>query len=510
MNEGSVSISPPSILATRGLTKKFDDFTAISDVSVQFAVGQIHAVLGENGAGKSTLMKLLFGLHEPTSGEIRLHGKSVVWSSSLDAIAAGLGMVQQHFTLVEPMSAIDNIMLGAEVCQGLGRLNRAAAIERIEKLLPSPSLRVPWLTEVANLTVGQKQRVEILKLLFRESQILFLDEPTAVLTPQEIRDLFDVLRQLKTAGKTVVLITHKINEVMRLCDTYTVLRQGRVTATGKVVGTSSETIVEAMIGRRLEARDVKRIPVRQSVLITARDVTEREEAGSGRLKRLSLQVHAGEIVGIAGVEGSGQSRLVDALLGLSEFQGDLEVLGHAVKAGQTLNIRERGLALVPEDRHRQGLWLEESCFANMTIGIEKRFLDRGLFNRGRIESETSKWAEHFDVRASSLGVPVGTLSGGNQQKIIFARELSGREPKLLICHQPTRGVDLGAIDLIHQRLLDLRNEGLGILVLSSELDELLYLADRIYVFFDGRVSGEFSRTQFDSLKIGAAMTGAIS
>jgi simple sugar transport system ATP-binding protein len=495
------------ILATKGLSKRFGAFTAVSGVSLSFESGKIHAVLGENGAGKSTLMKLLFGLHKPSEGEIFLSGARVEWRSSMDAIRRGLGMVQQHFSLVELLSAIDNIMLGAEVASPGGRLKRREAIERLEKLLPSEHLAVPWDAPVSQLTVGQKQRVEILKLLFREAEVLFLDEPTAVLTPSEINEFFDVLRKLKAAGRTIVIITHKINEVIQICDTYSVLRQGKLVATGDVAGAPIEQIVEAMIGRKLPEFRYEHIEPRAEVVLEASDLSE-PTASRGRMNGLSLKVHAGEIVGVAGVEGSGQSAFVDAIMGLRAFNGSLKVLGEAMMPMRTTRVRELGTGLVPEDRHHQGLWLTESCFMNMVIGLEDRFLNHHVFDFENLEERTGAWAKEFDVRASSLRSPVGALSGGNQQKVIFAREVTGRKPRFLICHQPTRGVDLGAIDLIHRKLVELRNEGLGVLVLSSELDELLKLCDRLYVFYEGKISAEFDREKFDRLKIGAAMTGA--
>lgn len=495
------------LLETRNLTKKFGSFTAVSGVNLSFEPGLIHAVLGENGAGKSTLMKLLFGLHQPTSGEILLDGKPVQWRSSMDAIRRGLGMVQQHFSLVEPLSAIDNIMLGDEVSNRAGRLNRKAAIERLESLLPSQNLAVPWDVPVDELTVGQKQRVEILKLLFREAKILFLDEPTAVLTPAEIEEFFDVLRKLKASGRTIVLITHKINEVLSVCDTYSVLRQGKLVSRGPVAGVSTETIVESMIGRKLLEFEPERTPARDQCVLECRAMKE-ESQSRGQLNGIDLSVRAGEVVGIAGVEGSGQSHLVDAIMGLRDFKGEMFVLGQRIQPFQTHRVRELGTALVPEDRHTQGLWLSESCYTNMIIGLEDRFLKHSVFESKRLKEETAVWAKDYDVRGASLDVPVGSLSGGNQQKVIFAREVAGREPKFLICHQPTRGVDLGAIDLIHRHIMKLRNEGLGVLLISSELDELLKLSDRLYVFFDGRVSAEFERAEFDRFKVGAAMTGA--
>ena len=493
------------ILEARHLTKTFGALTAVSDISMSFAPGKITAVLGENGAGKSTLMRLLFGLHQPTQGQIFIDGNEVHLTSSMDAIRRGLGMVQQHFSLVDPLSAIDNIMLGAEVANRAGVLNRREAIAKIEGLLPSPSLAVPWETPIENLTVGQKQKVEILKLLFRESKVLFLDEPTAVLTPLEIDELFQVLRKLRDQGRTIVIVTHKLGEVMQVCDRFAVLRAGAMVGEGEIATSSIDQLVELMIGRKLPPFEIERPEIREEVALQVTGLCE-ELIRRGQVVDLSLSVRAGEIVGIAGVEGSGQSGLVESIMGLRDFNGRIEVLGHQIEPRQTARVRELGVGLVPEDRHGQALWMGEASSKNMIIGLEDAFLRHHIFDEQQIAAETSDWAKEYDVRAASLNVPVGSLSGGNQQKIIFAREVTGRKPKLLICHQPTRGVDLGAIDLIHRKLVALRNEGLAVLLLSSELDELMKLSDRIVVDFEGRVSGEFQRHEFDRLNIGRAMT----
>ncbi len=496
-------------LSTHRLTKKFGAFTAVDDVSLTFEPGLIHAVLGENGAGKSTLLKLLFGLHSATEGEVLIDQRPVVWRDAMSAIRAGLGMVQQHFTLVDSLSVIDNIMIGDETCGFFGTLKRGEAIARLTQLLPSDRLSLPWLAKVETLGVGQKQRVEILKLLFREAKILFLDEPTAVLTPAEINDFFEVLRTLKAMGKSIVLITHKINEVLELCDTYTILRQGKLVARGIVAGSTADTIVEAMIGRKLPEFVFERSPISQESLIQARGVGERRDAADA-VHELDFDVKAGEIHGIAGVEGAGQKAFVDMILGLQPHTGELLVLGEAPKHGGTRDVRSRGLGLVPEDRLEEGLWLDESCCTNMMIGLEDDFTSYGVVQHGKIREKTAVWAKEFDVRSASLEAPVRTLSGGNQQKVIFAREVIGRKPKMLICYQPTRGVDLGAIDLIHRKLLSLRNEGMGVLLISSELDELLKLSDRITVLLKGRASLELHRDAFDKMRIGSAMTGALA
>lgn len=490
-------------LQTKNVSKAFGSCQALSDVSVSFAPGKIHALLGENGAGKSTLMKVLFGLYPPTSGQTLLNGQPVQWRSSREAIANGIGMVQQHFTLVDSLSAIDNILLGSEVTMTCGILQRQRAIEQLEAQLPSPQLAVPWHTLVSELTVGQRQRIEILKLLFRRAQLLILDEPTAVLTPKEVLDFFKVLGQLRDEGRTILLITHKINEVLQVCDTYTVLRAGRFVTSGEVAHTSPDKIVASMIGRQMPEFVVDRSPVSGPSILEMKEVRAGQKGDLG----FSLKVQRGEIVGVAGIEGSGQTELVESILGLRAFAGEIRLLDHVLPPFAAAQVRELGLGLIPEDRLQQGLWLEESCFANMAIGLEDQFVEHGMFNQKRLRATTSAWAQDYDVRAANLEVSVGSLSGGNQQKLIFAREVSGRRPQFLLCHQPTRGVDLGATDLIQRRLIHLRNEGLGILMLSSDLDELLKICDRLYVLFQGRVVAEFPRSQFDRMQIGSAMTG---
>jgi simple sugar transport system ATP-binding protein len=506
-------------LETRNLTKRFGSLEAVAGASIAFEPGLIHAVLGENGAGKTTLLKMLFGLLAPTSGEIRVDGALASWRGPMDAIARGLGMVQQHFSLVEPLSAIDNIALGAEECGLGGRLDRARAIARVEAALPSRSLAVPWLAPVGELSVGEKQRVEILKLLFRDAQVLFLDEPTAVLAPAEVQDFFGVLAALKATGRTVVLITHKINEVFQICDRYSVLRAGRIVAGGEVRDATEESIVSAMIGRRRQAPPARREPSApatgsgtvpsggSAAALRCEGVSELGD-GRGRAKGMGLVVRYGEIVGIAGVEGSGQSSLVETIMGLRPFSGTIEIAGQPLRSKEVGRARLLGCGLIPEDRLAQAIWPEESVSHNLIIGLERRFSRYGLLRQGAIEGNAEAQAREFDVRAPSLASPIGSLSGGNQQKAVFAREIAGCKPKLLLCHQPTRGVDLGATEMLHQKLIDLRDAGVGILLIGSDLDELMALSDRILVLFEGQVAAEFARADFNDQRIGAAMTGA--
>jgi ABC-type uncharacterized transport system ATPase subunit len=503
----------PSIVSFQNVSKRYGACVSLAEVSAEFAPARLHAILGENGAGKSTLMKVLFGLVRADEGVVRVEGVEKDWKSPADAIAAGLGMVQQHFTLVPSLSVIDNIMLGRE---GGWHLDRAAAIAEIEAKLPDASLRMDWNRRVEELSVGEQQRVEILKLIARDSRIMVLDEPTAVLVPQEIDALFSLLKKLRYQGRSVFVITHKLSEVFQHCDTWSVLRLGRLVRQGEVRDSSLEEVVRAMMGSeppppiRLQHRTRER---NTKELLDIRSLSSAQK-GRGALRDVSLKVESGEILGIAGVDGSGQSQLIDAMLGLHKTSGEILWRGERLESG-----RRDDWALISEDRHRQSLWMEESVELNAGLGVEGQFCggasatSLSVIDFERWGSAVSKWLAEFDVRFPHRGERVSRLSGGNQQKLIFARELLGRDVKFVLAHQPTRGVDLGAIHQIHQRLVDLRDQGVGVLLVSSELDELMALADRIVVLESGRVAAQFDRwtessKQFDRALIGRAMIGA--
>jgi ABC-type uncharacterized transport system ATPase subunit len=493
-------------------------YRALDGVSAKFEEGLIHAVLGENGAGKSTMMKILFGLVQASEGRVHLSGKPANFSSPTDAIRAGLGMVQQHFTLVETLSVIDNIMLGHEAVDFLGRLKREKAIKDLESLLPSSDLRLNWHETVGNLSVGERQRVEILKLIARRAEILVLDEPTAVLSPSEIESLFGILKQLKKQGRTVFVITHKLSEVFDHCDTWTVLRAGKMVGAGLIANSSRDEVVRAMVGSDVaplspRSQESKKFQVEPVVKVT--DLSA--EADSSRpLHQISLEVSSGEILGIAGVDGSGQSELVNCLLGLQRFSGSIRVLGQYVEgdsseaqsAKRLAELRAGGLAIVSEDRHHQGLWMDQSVTMNTSIG----YLDKFWLEESEWENRAKLFSKTYDVRAPELATPASGLSGGNQQKLIFAREMMSRPLKLLIAHQPTRGVDLAAVRLIHEKIIQARDQGVAVLVISSELDELFALSDRLLVMAAGKITGEFKRSGgkvesqgFDRKAVGDAM-----
>ncbi|MDH4467312.1 MAG: ABC transporter ATP-binding protein [Bacteriovoracaceae bacterium] len=496
------------LLETKNLTKCFGALKANSEISWSLRQGTIHGIVGENGCGKSTFLKMLFGLYRPTSGEIWLKNKEVEWRGPLDAIESKMGMVQQHFALIENLSAIQNIILGAEPVGRLGVLKEKEAIAQLESLLPSPSLKVPWHTRVSELPVGQQQKIELLKILYRQSEILFLDEPTAVLTPQEIEDFLEILKLLRKQGKTLVLISHKLAEIKEVCDEVTVLRAGKLIYQKPIHETHEREMVRAMMGRDRTALTSERSKNDQPVILLEMNKVHEKTFSRGQCQDMSLQLQAGEILGIAGIDGSGQKHFVEIVLGLRPFAGEFKLFNQAIEHSYgPLRAREMGISIVPEERLKEGLWGSESCAVNLSLGLEDPLFPFGIVDQKKLEKNVGPWAVEFDVRFQGLFQEAQTLSGGNQQKLIFAREVMGKRPKILICHQPTRGVDLGAIDLIHQKLLDLRAAGIGIIVISSDLDELFLLSDRMVVFYEGRSFAHFHRTQFDPRHVGMAMTG---
>jgi general nucleoside transport system ATP-binding protein len=493
----------PAIIETRALSKSFGDCVSNNSINLKINSGTLHAIVGENGAGKSTLMKLLFGLEKPTSGEIYLRGERIAYSSALDAIAKGVGMVQQHFALVENASAIENIILGAEPVKN-GLVDTNSAIQDLEKLLPGEALRVPWKTKVENLSVGFRQRVEILKVIYRRAEVLIFDEPTAVLTPQESEELYKILVTLKNSGKTVLLITHKLEDVMRFADEYTVLRRGELVGSGKVSEVKIQDLVQLMVGRSLQLPKISKSNPGEVALEFKKVTTH----AFPFIKNLSFSIRKGEILGIAGVEGAGQKPLVDAILGLEKYSGEISLNKIALDKLDTRGRRALGIANVPEDRAKEGIWANGASDLNVVPGREKEFFHKGFISLTQVREKAKKWFDQFDVRLPQIDTPAGRLSGGNQQKLILARELAERKFSLLICHQPTRGVDIGAIEKIHNLLIDLRSKGTSILLISSDLDELFALSDRILVLFDGKLQQEIQRADYESIKVGRAMTGA--
>jgi general nucleoside transport system ATP-binding protein len=497
----------------RGLTKQFGSVLANAGINLRVEAGTIHGVIGENGAGKSTAMKLLYGMLRPDAGEILIGGTKCSWTSPSDAIARGIGMVHQHFMLAGPYSALDNILLGAEPLRWRV-IDRQGARARLEALARQYGLPVDWDRPIEQLPVGVQQRVEILKLLYREASILILDEPTAVLTPQETNDLFANLKKLRAEGKTVLLVTHKLKDVMSFTDRVTVFRAGKVTGEVETSRTNPQELANLMVGRKVVLNIA--VPPAHPRAEPALEVTGLSLAGPAgsrhRLSEVSFTVRRGEIVGVAGVEGNGQSELLQALLHPRDSRcrtaGTIRFLGEDVTAWAPLRIRDLGVAVIPEDRLQEGLLLGRPVSENFLLGMQRSaaFSHAGLLDLRGLAQTAARAIADYDVRPPDLTLPAGKLSGGNQQKLIVAREFQ-RQPQVLIAAQPTRGVDVGAIEFIHTRIVRARDEGAGVLLVSSELDEVLTLSDRILVMFEGRIEAEFRRGEVTERKLGLKMGG---
>ncbi len=501
-----------------GIHKRFGAVQANRDVTLTVAAGTAHGIVGENGAGKSTLMSILYGFYQADSGQISIHGQPAQITGSAQAIALGIGMVHQHFMLVEPLSALDNIMLGAEPHWRLGQA-RAQVRGQLEALMADTGLLVRLDSPVEDLPVGERQRLEILKALFRGAKILILDEPTAVLTPQETQALFVTLRRLRDAGTTLLLITHKLKEIMALCDAVTVMRQGAVVFDGPIADCSLDQLAEAMVGRRVhigrEAGTTTAAP--GPALLTAQDLQWRDALGVPRLAGVSLTLRAGEIVGIAGVSGNGQSELLEMLAGMARPQAGTLALGNRqftpTRWLDPATARSLGLAHVPEDRHRCGMVLPFAAWETAELGYQRspRFASAwGWMKRAVMRSATAQMMDAYDVRPRNPALRASQFSGGNQQKLVLAREALAPEvpPTVLLVGQPTRGVDIGAIEFIHGRLRAMRDAGGAVLVVSSELDEILALADRVLVMDRGRIAGELAIADCTEAALGRLMAGA--
>ncbi len=479
------------VLEMRGIRKEFPGVLANDDVSLDIRQGEVHALLGENGAGKSTLMNILYGLYKPDAGEILLRGKPVVFSSARDAIQAGIGMVHQHFMLIPVMTVAENIVLGVEPHTGL-LLDERGAEGRVRELSQQYGLAVDPASLVEDITVGQEQRVEILKALYRGAELLVLDEPTAVLTPQEARELFGIINSLKADGKSIIFITHKLNEVLEIADRITVLRRGRVIETVPREGATEASLARAMVGREVLLR-VEKAPARPGdVLLAVDDLHVFDDRGIEKVRGVTFDVRAGEIVGIAGVDGNGQTELIDALTGLrASASGRVSVGGESITNVNARHALDAGVGHIPEDRQRRGLVLEFSIAENIELhDYNKSPVARAgwIFPRRMIEL-ARKLIRDFDVRGGGPQTRAGGLSGGNQQKVVAAREIS-RDPKVLIAAQPTRGLDVGAIEYLHRRIVEERDKGRAVLLVSLELEEIFSLSDRILVIYEGEIVGE--------------------
>ncbi|HEV2856547.1 MAG TPA: ABC transporter ATP-binding protein [Thermoanaerobaculia bacterium] len=502
------------MLELRDITKRFGDVLANDRVSLAVRPGTIHAIVGENGAGKSTAMRIAYGFYSADSGEVVIDGQARPLASPHDAIALGVGMVHQHFMLVEPMTVAENIVLGIEPGSPLA-LDLKAAESRIRGLSEEFRLAIDPRARVEDLSVGQQQRVELLKALYRQARVLILDEPTAVLSPQAVSDLFAILRGMREQGKTIVIVTHKLSEVLEISDEVTVMRDGRVVGHRKTAETKAAELARLMVGRDVLLRVVKPEAKPGAPVLAVRGLSLKAEGeGEKRLDGVSLEVRAGEIVGIAGIEGNGQTELIEALAGLVDggaVSGSIELEGRDVAALSARQRRARGIAHVPEDRHRRGLLLDFDLAENAILGTDDRppvavGPARFWLNLGAIRRKTEGILKDFDVRPANPDLPARSLSGGNQQKLILGREIE-QKPRLLLVAQPTRGVDIGGIEFIHRRLVEMRDAGCALLLVSSELEEVTALSDRLLVMREGRIVGEVDPKQASLEEIGLLMTG---
>lgn len=501
-----------NMIETVDLTKRFGDFTANDHISLSVAPQEIKCIVGENGAGKSTLMNMLYGLLEPTEGKIYISGQEVKLKNPIDAIAHGIGMVHQHFKLVPSLTVYENIMLGIEEMKGKGLLiNKKAEIEKVGKLIETYNFELDPLDKIEDISVGSRQRVEILKMLYRNVDILILDEPTAVLTPQEADELMVSLKDLKKKGKTIIVITHKLREVMEVSDSVTVIKHGKVIGNVLTKDTNEQELAQMMVGRNvvLTVENKQAATEKNEVIYRAEHISTRNTFGKECVKDVSFEVKRGEILGVAGVEGNGQSELVKIISGLMEAtEGSISFKGKDITNQWPRQLREQGIGIVPEDRFAQGLCGTMSVGDNCIAGYHgaKDVCKRGILNRRKINEKRDAFIREFDIRVGDIDGNVAALSGGNAQKIIVARELAAR-PSLLIACQPTRGVDIGSIEFIHKQLINYRNAGNAVILISSELSEIMSLSDRVIVMFKGKISGEIDPKAVDTMKIGLLMAG---
>jgi general nucleoside transport system ATP-binding protein len=501
--------SDTPVLELRGITKRFPGVLANDRVDFDLRRGEVHALLGENGAGKSTLMNILYGLYHPDEGEVLLNGKPIRIDSPHAAIAAGIGMVHQHFMLIPVMTVAENIVLAAEPTEAKVFLDTGGAERRVRELADQFKFHIDPHARIEDITVGQQQRVEILKALYRHADILILDEPTAVLTPQEAVELFEILKNLVAEGMSVIFISHKLNEVLEIADRVTVLRRGKKIDTIPREGATQESLARMMVGREVLLRVDKEAPKPGEVLLEVEDIHVVDDRGLEAVRGVSFQVRAGEIVAVAGVDGNGQTELIDAITGLRGVSaGTIRVGDRDLTGANAHEFLQRGVGHIPEDRHRRGLVLEFSLAENLVLHDYNKapFANAaGFFNPRKVFAYGKRILREFDVRGGNEATRASSLSGGNQQKVVIAREVS-RDPRVLIAAQPTRGLDVGAIEFVHRRLVEERDEGRAVLLISLELEEVLSLADRILVIYEGGIVGEFDPNVSEE-ELGIAMTG---
>jgi general nucleoside transport system ATP-binding protein len=500
-------VEDKKMLELRNITKTFGSVVANNDVSIKIEKGTIHAIVGENGAGKSTIMRIAYGFYRADSGEILVDGKPVQIRNPHDAIALGIGMVHQHFMLVDTMTVGENIILGAEGGNPAS-IDWKKANADILALSNELRLGVSPKALIEDLSVGAQQRVELLKALYRNAELLILDEPTAVLTPQEVEDFFNILRRMREQGKTIVIITHKLEEVLAISDDVTVMRDGRVVGNLKTAETNEKELARLIVGRDVLLRVEKTDATPSEAVLSIENLSVTDKHGEA-LRDVSLNVRAGEIVGVAGIEGNGQTELIEAIAGLIPVRsGSIKLLGSEISRLSVRKRTELGIGHIPEDRHRRGLLLDSDLEENAILGVHYRapVATNGFLSSAVIEKRTREIIENFDVRPPNPELAAKSLSGGNQQKLIIGREFE-LNPKLLLVSQPTRGVDIGAIEFIHRKLIALRDAGTAILLVSAELEEVTALADRLLVIYKGKLVGEVDPKTVSNEDIGLMMTG---
>ncbi|WP_341923821.1 ABC transporter ATP-binding protein [Nocardioides psychrotolerans] len=496
----------PLAVRLRGIGKRFPGVIANDDVNIDVRRGTIHAIVGENGAGKSTLMKILYGVQAPDSGTIELSGEQVSLASPADAIKHGVGMVFQHFMLADNLTVLENVVLGAEKLHGIGGDAKA----EIARISDAYGLGIEPDHLVESLGVGARQRVEILKVLYRGARVIILDEPTAVLVPQEVDELFDNLRGLKAEGLAVIFISHKLDEVLSVADEVTVIRRGTTVRTVDPVGVTARQLAELMVGSELPSPSTEASTVTDKVLLHIAHLSLPSDEGRPLLDDISFDIHKGEVLGIAGVEGNGQAELVESIMGMRKgATGDVVLNGRDLSTTSTRGRREGGIGYIPEDRHRHGLLLDAPLWENRVLGHQTRepSARRGLIDKGAARADTQRIIDEYDVRTPGVDTLARALSGGNQQKLIVGREMAGA-PILLVAAHPTRGVDVGAQGAIWAHIKKARREGLAVLLISADLDELIGLSDRIEVILRGRLVGSFDPSHVTPQQLGSAMTGA--
>ena len=506
-----MSAKPKYAVEMRGITKRFGEVLANDHISLAIPDKSIHAIIGENGAGKSTAMNILYGFYQADEGEILIDGQPRAINGPGDAIKLGLGMVHQHFMLVEPLTVTENIVLGAEPTAGLS-LDYYKARARVREISEQYGLKINPDARIADLSVGQQQRVEILKTLYRGARILILDEPTAVLTPQEVAEMFAILRGLREQGKTIVIITHKLAEVLALSDNITVMRDGHVVGNLPTSEATAEGLARMMVGREVLLRVKKDEARPREPVLSVKGLTLKSAEGNAILDGVSFEVRGGETLGIAGVEGNGQTELIEILAGLRKAtEGDVLLEGNSINGLDPHERKRLGIAHIPEDRHRRGLLLPFDLAANSILGVHRNRPITGavLLNNDVIVERAERLVREYDVRPPNIALPARALSGGNQQKLIVAREFDIK-PRLLLVAQPTRGVDIGATEFIHRKLIELRDAGGAVLLVSAELDEVLSLSDRVIVIYGGRIVGEVDPKTVSEEQIGLMMTGVKS